>query len=65
VKPGDVVETAQAITRLLRNPAELDWLGKNARRQAVERHSWNGYIRRLEIIYQEAIDENNSKKTGA
>ena len=65
VKPGDVVETAQAITRLLRNPAELDWLGKNARRQAVERHSWNGYIRRLETIYREAIDENNSKKTGA
>jgi glycosyltransferase involved in cell wall biosynthesis len=65
VKPGDVVEIAQAITRLLKNPAELDCLGKNARRQAVDRHSWNGYIRRLETIYREVINENNLKKTGA
>lgn len=65
VKPGDVVEIAQAITRLLKNPAELDCLGKNARRQAVDRHSWNDYIRRLETIYREVINENNLKKTGA
>jgi glycosyltransferase involved in cell wall biosynthesis len=65
VEPGDVQETAQAITRLLKNPAEMEWLGKNARRQAVDRHSWSGYIRNLENVYQEAIDENNLKKTGA
>lgn len=65
VEPGDVAETAQAITRLLKNPTELEWLGKNARRQAVDQHSWSGYIRRLEKVYREAINENNLKKTGA
>jgi glycosyltransferase involved in cell wall biosynthesis len=64
VEPGDVVETAQAITRLIKNPAELDWLGKNARRQAVERHSWDGYIRRLETVYRYAINQNTLKQTG-
>jgi glycosyltransferase involved in cell wall biosynthesis len=58
VAPGDINEFAQAIIRLLRNPAELDWLGKNARRQAVERHSWERYICRLEVVYQEAMDAN-------
>jgi len=59
VEPGNVNEFAQAITRLLKDPVELDWLGKNARQQAVEHHSWDGYIRRLEAVYQEAIDESS------
>lgn len=66
VEPGNVNEFAQAITRLLKDPVELDWLGKNARQQAVEHHSWDGYIRRLEAVYQEAIDESSHQKnTGA
>ena len=60
--PGDVEECAQAIIRLLKDPSELDRLGKNARHQAVEQHSWDGYIHRLEAIYQDAIEENSSQK---
>jgi glycosyltransferase involved in cell wall biosynthesis len=65
VSPGDVDEFAQAIARLLKNPAELEWLGKNARRQAVERHSWDEYIHRLEHVYQDAIEISHQNKTGA
>lgn len=58
VRPGDAGELAQAIIRLLRDPAERRMLGENARRQAYERHSWESYIRRLEEIYQSVLREN-------
>jgi glycosyltransferase involved in cell wall biosynthesis len=51
VEPGDVNGFAEAIIRLLKDPAERERLGQNARRQAVERHSWDQYIQRLEEIY--------------
>jgi glycosyltransferase involved in cell wall biosynthesis len=46
-----VDEFAQAIIELLKDPAERERLGRNARRQAIEQHSWEQYIRRLEGIY--------------
>jgi glycosyltransferase involved in cell wall biosynthesis len=51
VESGDVAGFARAIAGLLKDRAERDRLGHNARRQAVERHSWQQYIRRLEEIY--------------
>jgi glycosyltransferase involved in cell wall biosynthesis len=51
VEPGDVNGFAEAIIMLLKNPPERERLGQNARRQAVERHSWDQCIQRLEEIY--------------
>jgi glycosyltransferase involved in cell wall biosynthesis len=51
VEPGNVLELSIAIMRLLRNQDERDRLGRNARNEAVERHSWDQYIQCLEEIY--------------
>lgn len=51
VPPGDVDSLAQAIIHLLHNPAERAQLGRNARQQAVERHSWDGHIQQLVETY--------------
>jgi glycosyltransferase involved in cell wall biosynthesis len=55
VRPGDVAQLAEAILDLLNNPDERQRLGHNARRQAVEQHSWAAYIRRLESLYQTVL----------
>jgi len=54
-EPGSVDEMAAAVTRLLQSPDLRRLLGESARRQAVEQHSWDQYIRRLEGIYEAAI----------
>jgi glycosyltransferase involved in cell wall biosynthesis len=51
VEAGNVTELAQAILKLLQEPDERLRLGHNARQQAVVRHSWDQYIKRLEEIY--------------
>lgn len=51
VPPGDVTSLTQAIIHLLHNPAERNRLGRNARQQAVERHSWDGHIQQLVETY--------------
>ena len=53
VEPGDVRSFTQALVRLLENPYERERLGRNARRQAVECHSWERQTQRLESVYQE------------
>ncbi len=40
VTPGNVEELAEAMRRLSLDPAKREELGTNARRAAVERHSW-------------------------
>lgn len=55
VESGDIAGFSQAVLRLLKDPAERHRLGQNARRQAVERHSWEQYIKRLEQIYLSAL----------
>lgn len=51
VAPGDVAGLARAIVRLLNDPAQRAQLGRNARKQAVERHSWKQYVEQLAQIY--------------
>jgi glycosyltransferase involved in cell wall biosynthesis len=51
VDPDNMADLTQALIRLLGDPAERARLGHNARRQAIEQHSWNQYIKRLEKIY--------------
>ena len=55
VEPGDIADLAQAIIRLLMNPEERERLGRNARHKAIEEHSWERYIERLEEIYLSAL----------
>jgi glycosyltransferase involved in cell wall biosynthesis len=57
VTSGDVSELARALIGLLKNPAERARLGHNAHRQAVERHSWDQYVRRLEDLYLNVLLE--------
>jgi glycosyltransferase involved in cell wall biosynthesis len=51
VDPGDRAGFAQALIHLLSDETERDRLGRNARRQAVEQHSWAQYVRHLGNIY--------------
>jgi glycosyltransferase involved in cell wall biosynthesis len=55
VEPGNVAELAQTLIDLLNDPAKREQLGFNARRQAVEQHSWNTYIDRLEEVYSSVL----------
>jgi glycosyltransferase involved in cell wall biosynthesis len=57
VEPGQVKDLAKAIVMLLCDPVKREWLGQNARREAVERYSWEHYIRQLEQIYLEVINK--------
>lgn len=51
VEPGDVEGFANAILVILNDPRKREFLGRNARRQAVEQHSWERYVERLEEVY--------------
>lgn len=51
VPAGDVADLATAIRRLLSDTAERKRIGCNARREAIERHSWEHRIRQLEDVY--------------
>jgi glycosyltransferase involved in cell wall biosynthesis len=55
VQPGELDELAQAMLRLFKNPPERQRLGENAKRQAVERHSWEQYVRRIEDVYRSVL----------
>jgi glycosyltransferase involved in cell wall biosynthesis len=56
VTPGDEVELAQRLAALLQRPDERERLGRAARKQAIERHSWARYIRQLESVYEQALE---------
>ncbi len=55
VRPGDVGELAGAITRLLRDGALRERIGRTAREQAVAQHSWERYVSRLESVYRQVL----------
>jgi glycosyltransferase involved in cell wall biosynthesis len=55
VDPGDTVSFAQALVRLLTDEGQRSRLGMNARRQAVEHHSWDQYARNLETVYRDVL----------
>jgi glycosyltransferase involved in cell wall biosynthesis len=47
---------ADAMIRLLNDPAEREWLGQNARQRAIDKHSWEQFINQIEGIYQDVLD---------
>lgn len=57
VNQEDAHGFAEAVIALLKDPQKRLELGSNARRHAVERHSWGGYIQRLESVYVDVLRE--------
>lgn len=55
VAPNDVSELAQAIGRLLDNPAERESLGAAARARVLERFTWRGTAARTAQWYAETL----------
>jgi glycosyltransferase involved in cell wall biosynthesis len=55
VPPGDSTALAEAIVSLLQDPGRRHCLGRKARQQAVAQHSWDHYIRRLEVVYESVM----------
>lgn len=55
VEAGDVNRFADAMLRLLNDPAERVRLGQNARQQAIKLYSWEEYTRQLEEIYRDVL----------
>jgi glycosyltransferase involved in cell wall biosynthesis len=55
VEAEDVNGFAEAMLTLLNDSRKRDRLGQNARRQAVEQHSWEKYTQRLEAIYLDVL----------
>ena len=60
VESGNIPEFTQAVLSLLNNPEKRQKLGEIARKQAIEHHSWEQYIRQLENIYRKAIERKTS-----
>jgi glycosyltransferase involved in cell wall biosynthesis len=57
VEAGDKKGLAEAMITLLCDPILRDQLGRQARQQAVEHHSWSQYAGQLERIYSAILDE--------
>jgi glycosyltransferase involved in cell wall biosynthesis len=57
VEAGDRNGLAEAMITLLNAPLLRDRLGREARRQAVEHHSWGQYAGQLERIYSAILKE--------
>jgi glycosyltransferase involved in cell wall biosynthesis len=55
VEPGNVTELTNAMITLLSNEKMREDLGQNAKNQAIEKHSWDKYINRLEQIYDDVL----------
>jgi glycosyltransferase involved in cell wall biosynthesis len=52
IAPGYKKEFAEAIIRLLEDDSLRQKLGVNAQKQALEQHSWDHYVKKIENIYQ-------------
>jgi glycosyltransferase involved in cell wall biosynthesis len=59
-RAGDADDLARALQWLIEHPQERDRLGNNARRSAVDHHSWEQYIHKLEAIYWRVLDTRNA-----
>lgn len=55
VEPGNLIALSEAINKLVIDSQLRIQLGENAQHQAVERHSWEKYIHRLEAIYTSVL----------
>jgi len=65
VPPGDLGALANALRRLLQDPKLRAYLGQAARRDAVHKHSWDNYIRRLEDVYTTVLSRQTANQVGS
>ena len=56
VRPGDVVGMAAAVKRLIADVDLRTRIGQQARKDAVNRYSWDKYVLRLERLYRMVIE---------
>ena len=61
VPPGDAESLASALDTLIENTSLRLQLGKQAREDAVRKHSWEHYLDHLESILCKAVDERSSR----
>lgn len=57
VTPGDIPELANALIRLIEDPALRSRLGQQAREDAVNKYSWERYLTRLESVYHAVMEK--------
>jgi len=55
VEPGSIQALSQALIELLKNEELRSSLGENARKEALEKHSWQSHVERLEEIYRSVL----------
>lgn len=65
VDPGDADDMTAALVRLLKSPEERQNLGQVARKNAVQRHSWEKYGAELEAIYEKCVERGTTAVRGA
>jgi glycosyltransferase involved in cell wall biosynthesis len=56
VEPGNTRNLSDTIVHLLKDDEKRSHLGFNARQQAVEKHSWDQYVNRLEEVYLSVLE---------
>jgi glycosyltransferase involved in cell wall biosynthesis len=61
VEAGDAQGLATAILTLVEHPEERERLGRHARQQAIEMHSWEHYTRRLQEIYLNVVGNSSAE----
>ena len=54
-EPGNADDLTSALSKLMGDSELRRILGQNARREAVENHSWDNYAEKLERIYESAL----------
>ncbi|HTP13895.1 MAG TPA: glycosyltransferase family 4 protein [Bacteroidota bacterium] len=64
VPPRSPERLADAIASLIRNPAEVRRLGRNAYERYIERHGYDRFIDETIAVYEKALQE-KSRTTGA
>jgi alpha-maltose-1-phosphate synthase len=55
ISPGDVIAMSDAIKRLLADNGLRTRLGQKARQDAMQKHSWETYISRLEDVFYSLV----------
>jgi glycosyltransferase involved in cell wall biosynthesis len=58
VTPGDPRMLADAVCKLLADPARLEGMGEAGARAAREHLSWDSVAARAESLYRSVMDEN-------
>jgi glycosyltransferase involved in cell wall biosynthesis len=62
VPPGDAPALAASLRKLIDDPDMRSRIGQQARKDAIEKHSWEQHALRLEQVYRSVICRRHNKK---